>query len=88
MNRSPDLRITARRSAFPHSSFSLRAQWPVHPAPITVPLLAYSGGTVWDSHPLPEFMGKRRIVDSIPNLASVHTSATPWDSLIGLDREN
>lgn len=30
------------------------------PHPVTAPLPAYSGGTVWDSHPLPRLTGKRR----------------------------
>ena len=35
-------------------------------SPITGSLPAYSGGTVWDSHPLPLTSSKRRKEESLP----------------------
>ena len=70
MNRSPDLRIEARRSAFP-GSVSVdtgSSGWCVSHRE-TVPLPAYSGGTVWDLRPLPMFTWKHRTIRQIiPNL--------------------
>ena len=68
MVRSPDLRIEARRPNLPGSCIR-RAQWWVHVAPKTAPLPAYSGGTVWDLHPLPFRSGSAKLTlrYSIPN---------------------
>ena len=61
MIRSPDLRIVARRSNLSGSGSEDRAQWRVRVAPKTASLPAYSGGTVWDLHPLPLLIEQRRI---------------------------
>ncbi len=62
MARSPDLRIDAERRRLPmlHSStvagvlvWTGRVASASEDARMPFPLLAYSGGTVWVSHPLP-----------------------------------
>ncbi len=65
MIRSPDLRIVARRSNLSGSGSEDRAQWRVRVAPKTASLPAYSGGTVWDLHPLPLLIEQRRIDTSV-----------------------
>ena len=65
MIRSPDLRIEAKRSGLPR-------RCPLTTSPVagayhamTAPLPAYSGGTVWDLHPLPMIIGKRLSAPSV-----------------------
>ena len=46
-------------------------------APACRPLPAYSGGTVWDSHPLPGIVGSRAVGDSIAPLRPLRRTPDP-----------
>ncbi len=46
-------------------------------APVCRPLPAYSGGTVWDSHPLPGIVGSRAVGGSIAPLHLFHRPPAP-----------
>ena len=57
-DRSPDSRIKAERQSLP--VLSEHSDWrPL--APACRPLPAHSGGTVWDSHPLPGIIGSKAV---------------------------
>ena len=62
--KSPDLRIITNRGAFPCPGHSGGRLGRAPRSPVTGSLPAYSGGTVWDSHPLPLTSGKRRKPES------------------------
>ena len=65
VDRSPDSRIDAGRQGLPMPA-RRRIRRAEHSdrrpsAPVCRPLPAYSGGTVWDSHPLPRIVGSRAV---------------------------